>query len=230
MPAAITSHPLFGVSVTAILYALSTALHVRVPRAPHPLLTTCLALIALLILAHIPFEQYNAGGSIITFFLGPATVALAVPFYRHARQIGRALPQVLTAVAAGVIASISAGTATVAILHGSHDVLVSMFPRGVTTPIAIEVCNQLGGIPALTAVLTGVSGLVGAVAGPPLLRILGIRSDLAIGVAMGTSSHGIGTARVLKDSEAQAGVSALAMALAGILTAVLAAVLRRWLV
>src|SRR3954454_6016273 len=100
MPSAITSHPLFGCSITVICYALATAIHRRV-RWAHALLTTCIALIALLLLARIPYEDYQVGGSIVSFFLGPATVALGVPFYNHARQIGRRVPQILISVAAG---------------------------------------------------------------------------------------------------------------------------------
>jgi predicted murein hydrolase (TIGR00659 family) len=215
------AHPLFGSSVTVGIYALATLVHRRV-RWAHGLLTTCIALIALLVIARIPFASYNVGGQVVSFFLGPATVALGVPFYKHARAIRDRLPQVIGAISAGTVASILAGVGAVAITAGTHPVLLSMIPRGVTTPIAIEVCTQLGGIPALTAVLNGVSGLIGAVLGPPLLDWLEISDDRARGAAMGTAAHGIGTARILLESETAGGVSALAMALAGILTAILA--------
>jgi len=222
------AHPLFGSSITVIVYTLATAAHRRV-RWAHGLLTTCVLLTALLLLARIPYASYNVGGQIVSFFLGPATVALAVPFYKHARAIHDRLPQVLTAVAAGTIASIAGGMATVALTRGSRPVLLSMFARGVTTPIAIEVSNQLGGLPALTAALTGISGLIGAVIGPPLLDWMKVRDPAARGVAMGTAAHGIGTARILLESETAGGVSALAMACAGILTALFAAIAQHWL-
>ncbi|MDB5294983.1 MAG: murein hydrolase effector protein LrgB, partial [Phycisphaerales bacterium] len=100
---------------------------------------------------------------------------------------------------------------------------------GVTTPIAIELARQVGGAPELSAVFAVLGGLFGSVVGPRLLRACGVRGDLAVGLAMGTSSHGIGTARVVRDGELQAGAAGLAMALCGIVTSVLLSLLAPWL-
>ena len=115
------------------------------------------------------------------------------------------------------------------LMHGSRVLLLSMLPKSVTTPISIELSLQLGGIPALTAVFTVLAGLLGSVVGPQLLRLAGVRGDIAIGLAMGTSSHGIGTARIIRDSEFQGGASGLAMALAGIITSLLIIPIQWWL-
>jgi putative effector of murein hydrolase len=114
-------------------------------------------------------------------------------------------------------------------LHGSRTLALSMVPKSVTTPISMEVSRLIGGEPDLTAVFTVVAGLIGSVIGPRVLRLLGVRNDLALGAAIGTSSHGIGTARLIRESELQAGVSGLSMAAAGIFTSLLAIPVYWWL-
>lgn len=210
-------NPLFGVSVTVIAYALASAVHRRFHWA-HSLLLTCGGIIALLVMGGIPYESYKAGGDLIAFFLGPATVALAVPLYKQWRQIRSHAAAVLTSVAAGSICGLASAGLLVWMAGGSKLVLLSMMPKSVTTPISIELSRELGGSPELTAVLTVLAGLLGSVIGPAVLRRLGVRHDLAIGLAIGTASHGIGTARVVRESELQGGASGLAMALAGIFT------------
>lgn len=222
------SQPVFGAGITVVAYALSLGLRQRW-RWIHPLLVTCGLVIVVLLAARVPYEDYKIGGNIVTFFLGPATVALGVPFYRHARQIRAHLGAIVAAVTAGSLAGMISGAALVYVTGGSREVLVSMIPKSVTTPISIEIARLLHGNPSLAALFTVLAGLLGSVIGPGLLRRLGIRGDLAIGVAMGTSSHGIGTARVLADSELQGGASGLAMALAGVITSLLAIPVSIWL-
>jgi putative effector of murein hydrolase len=214
------SHPLFGFSITILAYALATAVNRRWA-VVNVLLGTCGGLAVLLLIAHIPYDQYNIGASYITFFLGPATVALAVPFYRHAKQIGRQVPRLLIAIGAGTVTSAVTAVGTAYLAGAPKIVLLSMVARGVTTPIAIDITNQLGGDAKLVAIITGLSGLIGALIGPFVLKRIGIRHALANGVAMGTSAHGIGTARALRSSAIQGGASALALTIAGVLTAIL---------
>jgi len=220
--------PLFGVAVTVIAYAISSAVHHRFRWMP-TLVLTCGGLIALLLVCHIPNESYQAGGNIISFFLGPATIALGVPFYKHAKAFrAHAVPIVIAVVAGSASGILSAG-GLVLLMHGSPVLLRSMLPKSVTTPISIELSRQLGGVPELTAVFTVLAGLLGSVIGPQLLRLAGVRGNIAIGLAMGTSSHGVGTARILRDSEFQGGASGLAMALAGIITSLMIIPLHWWL-
>ncbi|HEX4124528.1 MAG TPA: LrgB family protein [Tepidisphaeraceae bacterium] len=220
--------PLFGVAVTVIAYAISSAVHHRFRWLPS-LVLTCGSLIALLLLCHIPYSAYKSGGDIVSFFLGPATIALGVPFYKHAKSIRAHSFAVFTAVAAGSASGIASAGGLVLLMHGSGALLRSMIPKSVTTPISIELAKQLGGVPPLTAVFTVLAGLLGSVVGPQLLRVVGVRGNIAIGLAMGTSSHGIGTARIIRDSEFQGGASGLAMALAGIITSLLIIPIQWWL-
>jgi predicted murein hydrolase (TIGR00659 family) len=190
---------------------------------------SCGLLIALLVLARIPYDRYRAGGDVITFFLGPATIALGVPLYKQAKRIGPALPAVALAVAAGSAAGVIVAGALVRLAGGPEVILRSMLPKSVTTPIAIELSRQVGGSPELTSVFVVLAGVLGSVVGPRVLRYCGVRGDIAIGAAVGTSAHGIGTARLVRDSELQAGAGALSMALAGIFTSVLMIPVQWWL-
>jgi predicted murein hydrolase (TIGR00659 family) len=219
------SQPLFGVAVTVIPYAVARMVERRHPNV-HVLLSTSGSLILLLLLARIRYDDYNRGGSIVSFFLGPATVALAVPLYDHAKRIGRSLLPLLAGVTAGAATSMAVGCGVARLLGGSRVTVLSMVPRGCTTPIAMDVAAQLGGNPQLTAVLTAVSGLLGSLVGPWLLRQIKVTDDLPLGVALGTASHGIGTARALRTSETAGAAAAVSMTIAGLLTAVAGIALR----
>ena len=221
----IYAHPLFGVAATVVPYVAARAVERRHPSV-HVLLTTCGALVAFLLLARVPYADYRRGGDLVTFFLGPATVALAVPLYDHARAIDRSFVPLLAGVAAGAATSMLVGGGLAWLLGGSRTTALSMVPRGCTTPIAMDVAAALGGSPELTAVFAGVSGLLGRLLGPPLLRRLHVADDLSLGVALGTASHGIGTARALRTSQAAGAAAAVAMTTAGVLTAVVALALR----
>ena len=221
---AVTSHPVFGVAVTVIAYAIAGRVQARWRWMP-TLVTTCGLLMGLLLVDHISLDDYHRGGDLVTFFLGPATIALGVPLYKQFARIRRHAAAVGISVLLGSIFSIAAAALAVKIGHGSDIVFRSMLPKGVTTPIAIELSKPLHGVPELSAVFAVLGGLFGSIIGPKLLRLCGIHGDIAIGLAMGTSSHGIGTARVVRDSELQAGASGLAMGLAGIITSVLIALI-----
>lgn len=223
----LTTNPTFGVAVTVLVYTAANALHDR-RRWIHPLLVTCITLIALLKISHIDIKDYRKGGDLIAWFLGPATIALGVPFYKNAQKIGRQIVPVTIAVTTGAVAGIASAALFVKLARGSSDVFRSMLPKSVTTPISIELSKQLGGTPELTAVFTVLAGLIGSVVGPMILRFVGVRRDVPLGIAIGASSHGIGTARVLRDSELQGAASGFAMALCGVITSLLT-IPARWL-
>lgn len=220
--------PLFGVAITVIAYVIARAVQHRLHWLP-PLVVTCGGLIILLLISGIPYPSYKIGGDVIAFFLKPATIALGVPFYKNIRQIRSNAAAVLTAVSAGAASGIASAGLLVWVTGGSAGLMRSMIPKSVTTPISIELVAQLHGVPEMGAVFTVLAGLLGSIIGPALLRRLGVRSDIAIGLAMGTSSHGIGTARIVQDSELQGGAAGLAMALAGIITSLLIIPVQWWL-
>ncbi|WP_127492471.1 LrgB family protein [Paenibacillus glycanilyticus] len=220
--------PLFGITITVLFYVGAQLLNSRY-KWLNPLFVTSGGIILLLLLGDIPYEAYKAGGDIITFFLGPATVALAVPFYKNFQKLRDQLMPIVIGVGAGLICGLLAVWGIVSLLHGSKQIMLTMLPKSVTTPIAIEVADLLGGTPELAGVFAVLTGLLGSMIGPSILKLFRFRSDLAIGAAMGTAAHGIGTARIMRDSEIQGGFSAFAMGLSSILTPLFCIPLIWWL-
>ncbi|RUS46654.1 LrgB family protein [Cohnella sp. AR92] len=224
----LTGEPIFGISLTLGAYVLALRLNRRW-KWLHPLFACTGVLIVLLLAADIPYESYSEGGDLITFFLGPTTVALAVPLYKSLLSMRKHLKAVAIGVTLGSVAGLCVSSLIVMAFGGSKELLVTLLPKSVTTPIAIELSRQLGGSPQLTGVFTVLTGLLGSMFGPALLKLFRIRSDLAIGAAVGTSAHGIGTGRLARESEAQAGISGFAMSLAGMIMSILGIPLAIWL-
>jgi predicted murein hydrolase (TIGR00659 family) len=219
MPEWIT-HPIFGVAVSVMAYSGAQLIQRRW-KWLHPLFVCSGFIILILLLFHIPYEAYKVGGDMLTVLLGPATVALGVPLYKNAGFIKQRIAGIFIAVTVGSAAGIASAAALVGFLGGSREILLSMMPKSVSSPIAIEISRHLGGLPELTAVLTVLTGLFGSMFGTTILRWFGMKDGVSIGIAIGTAAHGIGTARLLKDSEIQGSMSGFAMGLAGIITSIL---------
>ncbi len=217
----IAADPLFGIAVTVIIYALFLWLQSRRTWV-QPLLMTSAVIMLMLVLLNIPVEDYQKGGSWLSFLLGPATIALGVPIYKNAEQIRRSWKPILSGITVGALCGMLSAGLIVLGMGGTGEMAWTLMPKSATTPISMEVSRLYGGYPELTAVLTVLTGLAGSIIGPPLLRLCGIRDETAIGVAIGTTSHGIGTARVLRDSEWMGAVSGFSMGLTGIFVSVLA--------
>lgn len=220
VPAA-TRSPLFGLSVTVVFYAIALMVRGRFRRA-HPILLTCLGALLTLWALGVEIGDYRAGGDLLTMALGPATVALAVPLYKHAERIRASLAPVVVGVVVGSVTGVASGAAFVAVVGGSSRILYSMMPKSVTTPISMEISRLIGGWPELTAAMTVLTGLAGSIIGRRFLRMCGVRHPAAIGVAMGAAAHGIGTARLMEDDPVEGSFSAVAMGLCGMLTTLLA--------
>ncbi|KAA6460305.1 LrgB family protein [Acidobacteria bacterium AB60] len=217
-------HPVFSIALTFVFYAAAQMLHRRW-RALPPIVLACVPIIVFLLLLHEPYRNYNRGGSVLTWCLGPATVALAVPMYRNSMPLRSSLPRLAMVVLAGALVGMVTAGGTAWLLGAPRDVVMSAVPKSVTTPIAIEVSRQLNGIPQITIAMVIGAGVLGSSVGRSLLKVAGVRDDRAIGAAMGTSAHGIGTASLVRHSEMQTTVSSWAMAAAGVFTSLLGTLL-----
>jgi len=220
---AVTASPLFGVVLTLAVYALAREVWSRTGQhaAMNPVLLSIVAIGSVLSLSHVSYSTYMHGGDLVALFLGPATVALAYPLYREFHLIKQALLPTLLGVSAGCCASITVAYWLTRALGGSRQLAVSMAPKSATTPVSIALSASNGGVAALTAVFTIISGILGAIAGPALLTVLRFRDDRVRGLAIGTASHGIGTARLLATrSRTAAAFSGLAMALNTLATSI----------
>jgi len=163
------------------------------------------------------WQVYQAGGEWITFWLGPATVALAVPLARHLRALLDIWRSLLAAVAAGCAVAMISGWLVMTWLDGDESLSRSMLSKSVTTPFSVELTRLVGGVPELAALFTVLTGLIGLLLVKPFLRLLGITDDRAIGIAVGTGAHAIGTAG-LHEHPAQVAAASVAMILSGVVT------------
>jgi len=219
---AIVDHPLFFVGLTLAAYQVSLVVYERT-RLPllHPVLGSVAILVMTLWLLDVPFPLYRDAVGPLLVLLGPATVALAVPLYLNLRRIRQFFwPILATLLIGGSFATVSVITLGW-LLGASPAVLMTLAPKSVTTPIAMLVADQLGGIAALAAVFVMFTGVLGAIIGPWLLTRCGVRHPAARGMAMGLAAHAVGTARSLEESDEAGAFAALAMSLMGMATALL---------
>ena len=187
----------------------------------NPILITIVALIALLQLTGISYETYEQGGQYIDFWLKPAIVALGVPLYQNLGQIRRQLLPILMSQLVGCLVGLVSVTMIASALGASHEVIVSLAPKSVTTPIAMEVCKTSGGIPSLTAAIVVIVGLFGAVFGFKILEVWHVHNPFSQGISMGTAAHAVGTSRAMEKGETYGAYSSLGLILNGVLTALL---------
>lgn len=195
----------------------------------NPILVTIAVVIAFLKLAGVSYETYSHAGSQIEFWLKPAIVALGVPLYSQLGNIRRQLLPILLSEFAGCVTGIVSVVVVARLLGASHEVIVSLAPKSVTTPIAMEVCQTLGGIPSLTAAIVVVVGLLGAIFGFKVLEVGRIRRSDSQGISIGTASHAVGTSRAMEKGEHYGVYASLGLILNGVLTAALAPVVVQWM-
>ncbi|MBQ0049001.1 MAG: LrgB family protein [Bacteroidales bacterium] len=209
-------------ALTFGVYYLSRQLQKRIGWIVlNPILLTIAVLIVLLQLADINYETYEQGGQYIDFWLKPAIVALGVPLYQHLGQIRRHWLPILMSQLVGCLVGIVSVVAVGSLMGASREVIISMVPKSVTTPIAMEVCQSAGGIPSLTAAIVVFVGIFGAMFGFKILEVWRVRNPYSQGLGMGTASHAVGTSRAMERGETYGVYSSLGLILNGVLTALL---------
>jgi len=185
----------------------------------HPLFICIPAIITVLVVFDIPCDYYLECNRIVSFILGPCVVALGVKLYEHRRIVTENLSAISAAVIVGSIVSVVSVIALGRLCSLPSQMILSLEPKSVTTPIAMDIVETLKGNPSLAAVTVVLSGFVGNVIGPAIMNLLRIKSPLARGAALGCSSHGLGTARAIEEGAIEGAVSGLCIALMGVVTA-----------
>ncbi|WP_205741217.1 LrgB family protein [Geofilum rhodophaeum] len=212
------------------IYLASVALYRRTRLGLlHPVLTSMLVIIGVLYVLDVDYEAFRQGSFLIDFMLGPSVVALGYVLYEQVRLIRRHLVSMLTAVSVGSLVGIVSVTLIARWLGADEQVVSSLQPKSVTTPIALGISERFGGIPPLTAVVVVVVGVFGAVVGPFVLDKTGVRSKIARGLAMGSSAHGGGTSRAIEMGAVEGAISGLSIGLMGVATALLMPLVRLFL-
>lgn len=191
----------------------------------NPILLTMCAMICYLLVFDIDYSEYQEGGRYIEFWLKPAIVALGVPLYKQLSVIRRQMFPLLAAEMAGCVAGLFSVVLLAKLFGASQEVIMSLAPKAVTTPIAIEVTAAIGGIPALTAAVVVSTGVFGGIAGFHIIKLSRIKSEIAGGLSMGTAAHAIGTSAAMERGERFGAYSSLGLTLNGLLTALLAPML-----
>ena len=231
----LSATPLFGLTATLVVYVIAQAVYTRCRQAPwaNPVLWTVVLLASGLLASGVPYPTYFAGAQFIHFLLGPAVVALAWPLWLRRQELRERWSRLLIAALAGG----AAGSGSAVLLSWAFglpaEVVLSLVPKSVTAPVAMGIAEKIGGIPALAAVFSVLTGLVGALCGKYLFDALRIPTDptgwAARGFAMGTAAHGLGAARALQVNADAGAYAGLALGLQVVLASVLMPLVLRWL-
>ncbi len=187
----------------------------------HPLIISIAIIILFLRITKMDYEKFQQGGQFVSFLLGPSVVALGYILYQQMSYLKGNVVSILTSIFIGSITGI-VSVITLAKITGADNALVmTLEPKSVTTAIAMNISAQSGGIPSLTAVIVLFCGIFGGIVGPFILRILGIKSSIAKGLAMGASAHSVGTVKAMEMGVIEGAISGLAIGLMGVMTALL---------
>lgn len=215
----------FGVTVSLIGYGAGIMLKKKFKYAfLNPLLISIIFVIGVVMLCGVDYESYENSAQYLSYLLTPATVCLAVPLYQQMTLLKKNLAAVACGILAGVLASLGS-VLLLAFLFGiEHDVYVTLLPKSITTAIGMGVSEELGGLVTITVAVIIVTGVIGNVIGEAVCKLFRIYEPIAKGLALGTSSHAIGTAKALEMGEVEGAMSSLAIAVAGLLTVIGASV------
>ncbi len=221
-------HPLltgFFIALTFTTYFLMNLLYIRFHHSfLMPALTATFIIVLFLLSTGTSYETYMLGGKWIDSLLGPAVVALAIPLYKQRKLLRDNLVPVLMGILVGVVTGMATGIALAKLFGFSQTLILSLLPKSITTPVAMEVTAQLGGIPSLAAVFVMIAGFSGIIVGPVFLKLLRIHTPIGVGIGFGASAHGIGTAKALEYGNQEASVSSVAMSLSAVFGSFLAPV------
>ncbi len=227
----LSATPLLHLTLTVCFFVLARWLYRKTGKRSwlNPVLLSVLAIVTVLILTDTPYSVYFEGAKFVHFMLGPATVALAIPLYRQWAALKRHPVALAVSLLTGSLTAVVSAIFIAKLGGVGNQALISIAPKSVTTPVAMGISETLGGFPSLTAVVVILTGILGASIGPWLLDKLRVTSPMAMGLAMGTASHGIGTGRAIYMGDVAAAFSGLAMGLNGLATTILLPALWGWI-
>ena len=215
----------FGAALSLAGYEVGLLLKKKFKMALfNPLLIAILCVMGMLQLMQVDYKTYNAGGQYISYLLTPATVCLAVPLYRQLTLLRKNLKAVVIGIVSGVLASMVSVLLLAKLFRLSHEQYVTLLPKSITTAIGMGVSEELGGYVTITVAVIVVTGVLGNILGEFVCKIFRITEPISKGLALGASSHAIGTAKAIEMGEIEGAMSSLAIAVAGILTVVFASV------
>ena len=209
----------FGVGISVGTYILGTYIKKKCNFfLCNPLLLAITMTIATLLLTGISYQQYNDGAKYLSYLLTPATVSLAIPLYEQVKLLKKNITAILIGIASGVLTSFISIFAMALLFKLNHTEYVTLLPKSITTAIGIGLSEELNGYVAITVSAIMITGLFGNIAGVGICRIFGIKNPVATGIAIGTATHVMGTARAMEIGEVEGAMSSLSVAVAGCMT------------
>lgn len=221
----LTDSIFFGAILSLVAYEAGLLLKRRFKLAIlNPLLIGIICVMAVLALLHVDYKEYNKGAGYISYFLTPATVCLAVPLYQQVSLLKKNLKAVAAGILSGVLTSLISVLVLSKLLGLNHQQYVTLLPKSITTAIGMGISEELGGIVTITVAVIIITGILGNMIAEWVCRIFKIREPIAKGLALGTASHAIGTAKAMEMGPVEGAMSSLAIAVAGLLTVIGASV------
>ena len=221
----LTNSVFFGAVISLVAYEIGILLKKKFKLAIfNPLLIAVICVMAVLVLFHIDYNTYNEGGQYISYLLTPATVSLAVPLYRQIELLKNNIKAVAAGILSGVLASMVGVYILARAFHLNSQLYVTLLPKSITTAIGMGVSEELGGYVTITVAVIIITGVFGNIIGEVVCKIFRINEPIAKGLALGTSAHAIGTAKAMEMGEVEGAMSSLSVAVAGLLTVIVASV------
>lgn len=222
------STPLFAIMISLISFEIGCIINKKTKLAIlNPLLISIALVIVFVKYFNISISDYNKGGQFISLLLSPATVVLAVPLYKKIKLLKEYALPIFAGISLGSLGGIITIITLCHLFGISKSIDLSIIPKSITTPIGIEVSKQLGGIPSITVAAIIATGILGAIIGPAIFKILKIKDKVAIGVALGTASHAVGAAKAIELGEIEGAMSSLSIGIAGLITVLIAPVITK---
>ena len=215
----------FGAAVSLVGYEVGLLLKRKFKMAIfNPLLIAILCVMVILTVGDISYDDYNQGARYLSYLLTPATVCLAVPLYQQLNLLKKNLKAVAAGILSGVLTSILSVLGLSYLFGLSHDMYVTLLPKSITTAIGMGVSEELGGIVTISVAVIIITGVLGNMIADVVYRVFRIKEPVAKGLALGTASHAIGTAKAMEMGPVEGAMSSLAIAVAGLLTVIFASV------
>ena len=213
---------IFGVILTILFFNIGIYIQKKTNKPIfNPLLIAILGIILFLSITKIPYESYKLGGDRINFFLGPVTIVLAVPLYKQFDLFKKYLLEILIGISCGVVVSFISVKLIGHFTNADVDIINSLIPKSITTPMGISLTKTLSGVEAITVVSIILTGILGAIISPIIFKIGKINNPVAKGIALGTSAHAWGTTKALEMGEVEGAMSGLSIGISGIITVIL---------
>ena len=221
---------IFGVIITILFFNIGIYIQKKTKNPIfNPLLIAILGIILFLSITNIPYESYKLGGDIINLFLGPVTIVLAVPLYKQFDLFKKYLVEILIGITCGVVVSFISIKLVGYFTNADINIINSLLPKSITTPMGISLTKMLNGIEAITVVSIILTGILGAIIAPIVFKIGKINHPVAKGIALGTSAHALGTTKALQMGEVEGAMSGLSIGVCGIITVVLIPIITKFL-